>query len=393
MSHIKILHTSDWHLGKKLFREDRIDEQKLFLDWLFDLLTKNDYDVLLVAGDIFDVANPPHHAQQLFYDFIYRLGVHSRLETVLITGNHDSKALFDIPKSFFKQHRCYIYNDLADQNEHYYCKNNKTVGIKLLPFFRNHELINTLGAQEKNTIEQEIQNYFCSFFSDWEKENLDYKILCSHHVFGHYQLAGSEQAIHLSGLESFPKEWVLDKFDYIALGHIHKKQVLSQNPPMIYCGSPIPMRFSEKGQKFVMSMQLAEELTYLPVEIPSFIALRQLKSTPEQIFKELDLLKEESKQLQKKIFLEVVLNMDNAKSNMADEIRDYLADYDIKLLSFIPQLTQIDEPELRYQDIQQLDLGKLFKLFYKNKFGHDDVPAELEQCFIEVMQEIKDADS
>ena len=90
---IRILHTADWHLGQTFFGYDRTQEHEHFLDWLAGVLTKNKIDVLIVAGDVFDVSNPSAASQRMFYRFIHRVTTENpRLQLVVVAGNHDSAA-------------------------------------------------------------------------------------------------------------------------------------------------------------------------------------------------------------------------------------------------------------------------------------------------------------
>ena len=95
---IRILHTADWHLGQTFFGYDRTQEHEHFLDWLAGVLTKNKIDVLIVAGDVFDVSNPSAASQRMFYRFIHRVTTENpRLQLVVVAGNHDSAARLESP--------------------------------------------------------------------------------------------------------------------------------------------------------------------------------------------------------------------------------------------------------------------------------------------------------
>lgn len=93
---MKILHTADWHLGKKLYKQDLQEEQKLFLEWLLEHIEQEKIDILLVAGDIFDLANPPTEARALYYWFLSKLA--NKCQIVITGGNHDSAQMLDAPK-------------------------------------------------------------------------------------------------------------------------------------------------------------------------------------------------------------------------------------------------------------------------------------------------------
>ena len=99
---MKIIHTSDWHLGQKFLYNDREAEHQMALDWLLDTITQNEVDGLVVAGDIFDIGNPPNYARRMYYRFLTQL-IHTSCRHVLITGgNHDSPAMLNAPRELLQ---------------------------------------------------------------------------------------------------------------------------------------------------------------------------------------------------------------------------------------------------------------------------------------------------
>ena len=98
LANMKILHTADWHLGQRLLQMDRHEEFRLALDWLYAVIEKEEIEVLLVAGDIFDIGNPPNQARQLYYRFLRRLLGSSCRHIVITGGNHDSPAMLNAPR-------------------------------------------------------------------------------------------------------------------------------------------------------------------------------------------------------------------------------------------------------------------------------------------------------
>ena len=95
---MKIIHTADWHIGQTFFGYDRFQEHQYFLDWLTDQITTQQIDVLLISGDIFDVANPSAQAQRQFYRFLRRVTEQNPgLQIILIAGNHDSASRLETP--------------------------------------------------------------------------------------------------------------------------------------------------------------------------------------------------------------------------------------------------------------------------------------------------------
>ncbi|MEL7220922.1 MAG: exonuclease subunit SbcD, partial [Bacteroidota bacterium] len=105
---MKVLHTSDWHLGQKLLQLDRQEEFALALDWLLEVIIAEQIDVLLVSGDIFDIGNPPNQSRELYYNFLRRL-LNSECRHVVITGgNHDSPAMLNAPRELLAAFNIHI---------------------------------------------------------------------------------------------------------------------------------------------------------------------------------------------------------------------------------------------------------------------------------------------
>src|SRR6476469_5212551 len=132
---MRILHTSDWHLGKRLFKLDRSQEHEQFLNWLIGTLIEEKIDLLLIAGDIFDTPTPPHQSLEVFYNFLHRVSVETKTETMIIAGNHDSGLLLEAPSKLLSPHRVKVWGKLSEKPEDHWM----TVGnIELcaIPFFR-----------------------------------------------------------------------------------------------------------------------------------------------------------------------------------------------------------------------------------------------------------------
>ena len=385
---MNILHTSDWHLGKKLYKQDRKAEHELFIDWLIQTIKKENVDVLIIAGDIFDSPTPPNYAQKMFFDFISKLEAIEGLTTLVIAGNHDSASLLDIPKYFFEKSRCYLFPYLKEdpeENEFIVTKGDMSVGFQTLPYFRNYELINMLKENEQ------ADSFFKNRFSRWSfQEELHHKILIAHHGFGKYSSAGSEHAIYLSGLDYFPLEWLTPHFDYCALGHIHKKQTLNENPPIIYPGSPIPLRFSESNQKYVSLLKLGKTEKFQKyIEIPSFRKLIRVKSDQSNYINKLSQELENISEDDLTAFLEVEITLNEPVSGMADNIRQFIQTKNIELIAFRPILS-FDEAQ-NDEDISTLDnlnMFDLFKQYYFLRFPEaDEIPDEIMQGFKDLVEE------
>lgn len=389
MNELRVLHTSDWHLGKKLYKYERLTEQKLFLEWLTSTIKSEKINLLLIAGDIFDVPTPPNSAQKLFYDFIYDLGQFEDLKTIIIPGNHDSAHLLDIPKYFFEKSNCFIFpyleKNLKD-NEIVINSNGINIGVKALPYFRNHELLNRLG-------DHSAEDFFTHFFSTWEtKQNLDAKILIAHHGFGKYSAAGSEHAIYLSGLEYFPLEWVSPHFDYSALGHIHRKQTLKEDPYIIYPGSPIPLRFSETDKKYVSLYKVsAQDKSQRYIQVPTFRKLIRVKGDQKSYLKELTKSLDEISKDELPAYLEIEIELDEPVAGLSDNIRQFIQNKNIELVSFRPIFKNTSSAPVEKEQWEEFDLDKLFSEYYKVIFpDSSEVPPMIIEDFKNLVEDIQD---
>jgi len=141
---MRILHTSDWHLGKRLFKLDRTEEHEAFLDWLVSTIIDRRIDVLLIAGDIFDTPSPPHQSLELFYRFLHRLSSETKASTYIIAGNHDSGVLLEAPALLLKEHRVKVWGKLSPKAQEHWemiSTENETIELCALPFFRSFELL------------------------------------------------------------------------------------------------------------------------------------------------------------------------------------------------------------------------------------------------------------
>ncbi len=394
---IRLLHTSDWHLGKKLFKKSRLPEQEKFLDWLARCIIDQKIDILLIAGDIFDVPTPPNEASRLYYNFLNTITKKSNTHVVIIPGNHDSADYLSAPIQLLKKHRIHIVCGLKDYktNNHIILDiNDEKVCIKALPYFRTYELYNEIEAIKDGEIEKEdIENYIREFFSYWpELDGKTSKIVMAHHAFGSPMASGSEQVLMLSGLESIPLTWLGEDFDYIALGHIHKPQVISNEKQIHYCGSPIPLRFSEKHNKHVNKLiSKSGKINLEKIPIPIFKKIVQIKTSKEKVYQDIDSALSED--FENSPFVELILKLETPDNLFNDEVFNYVTKKGAVLLSFIPEYTSHDKEDETINVIHKHDIKDLFKYYYKQKYPlSEEVPEKLMSNFIQSIEELNDED-
>ncbi|MFP5385801.1 MAG: exonuclease SbcCD subunit D [Bacteriovoracia bacterium] len=372
---MRILHTSDWHLGKRLFKLDRSEEHKLFLDWLIKTLVDQEIDLLLIAGDIFDTPTPPHQSLETFYHFLHRVSIGTKTQTFIIAGNHDSGLLLEAPAGILASHRVKVWGKLSPNPEEHWITI-KDIDLCAIPFFRSYELL----PQGEGDAITALTKYL-------EKERIRPQILMLHHLAGMFEAAGSEQVISLSGVDSIPSD-LLKSFDYVALGHIHKPQRIGNE--CYYSGSPIPLRFSETAKKSVVIVDVKEgKLTSVIHPIPQFRNFFIVKTNENDFRSDLSNL---SASADLTPMVEVQIELTEPRSGLVDEIKSILTDKGMELLSFMPFYQTSEKAKRKNEKIYELSPLELFEEFYKAKYPESDgVPEDLRADFAGLLQKVKDA--
>lgn len=264
---IRILHTSDWHLGLETNGHERLSEQALFLDWLVETVVVENVDALLVAGDVYDVVNPSVSSQTLFAGFLVRL--HERApscQVVVVAGNHDSGARLEIPRPFgmaLGDIQLVGTFQASEPDRHAFRLRNASGSAAAwclaVPFLRASDL--DCRVQEGESPEQAfvraLRSSYGALVESCRTQDPSLPIV----AMGHLTVSGSERTgserLLIGGVESIPVSALADGVEYVALGHIHRAQSWKDGS-VRYCGSPVPIDFDERdGKQRVILAQLA----------------------------------------------------------------------------------------------------------------------------------------
>jgi exonuclease SbcD len=372
---MKILHTSDWHLGKRLFKLDRTAEHEFFLNWLISTLIEEKIDLLLIAGDVFDTPTPPHQSLEVFYNFLHRVSIETKTETMIIAGNHDSGLLLEAPAKILSPHRVKVWGKLSPNPEDHWLRVGN-IDLCAIPFFRSYELL----PQGEGDALATLKRYLT-------KKRALPQVLMLHHLAGVFEAAGSEQVISLSGVDSIPGE-ILKSFDYVALGHIHKPQKVSEKS--FYSGSPIPLRFSETLKKSVVLIEEnAGVLTSKTIPIPVARNFFIIKTNEENFRDDIKKLQVTS---ELRPMVEIQIELKAPRAGLIDEIKNLLSEKNCELLSYMPLYHQIEKTHRRSEKIFQLSTLELFEEFYTIKFPESKkLPDDLKADFTALLEKVKHA--
>jgi exonuclease SbcD len=293
----RVLHTADWHLGKLLNDQSRDEEHERFLDWLLALATEASADAIIVAGDIFDSANPPQSALSRYYNFVSALNQQTGCSLVVVAGNHDSAALLEAPKQVLRTLNVHVKGvleeDPADRILPLPNADNPRVAVALLPFLRDRDLRTAKPGETADDIRAQVIDGIKRRYEETAAAAAGLK--CPLLATGHLTVAGtrpsdSERDIHIGGLGAVGPEIFPAPMRYVALGHLHRPQEARGHGHIRYAGSPIALSFSESTDtKEVRLLDIAgEKISQHSMPIPVFRRLAQVCTSRQNLREDLD---------------------------------------------------------------------------------------------------------
>ncbi len=361
---MKILHTADWHLGQKFIQFDREQEHTFALNWLIELITKEEIELLIIAGDIFDIGNPPNYAQKLYYLFFKSLLSTNCEHCVVIGGNHDSPAMLGAPKELLDVFNISVISAASDnlQDEIIEIKD-KNGDLKMVvaavPFLRDRDLkaasMQETALEKAEQIKLGIYKHYQNVAELCEK----YKktpIVATGHLFAKgAQSSDKQDNIYVGNLENISAEQFPATFDYVALGHIHRAQKMGERENIRYSGSLIPLSFSEvQDQKSVTVIDFEgkkiKNIDVIPV--PTFRKLRLFRGNLEEV-------KEKISKHNARLLLDENENKLRTWAEIQIESETILPNLDLQLTDFVKDM-YIDILKLRIVRTQQTQSQPIF---------------------------------
>lgn len=274
---MRILHTSDWHLGQHFFGKSRLAEHQAFIDWLVQTVEQQQIDVVLVAGDIFDTGTPPSYARELYNQCIVKLQV-LQVQLVVLGGNHDSVAMLQESRELLACLNVQVIPGyMADPEDHLialYDRNGTQQGwLCALPYLRPRDLLQSQSGETQQQKQQQLQQAIQQQYQRiWELAAIQTTRLpvvgSGHLTTVGASLSESVRELYIGMLDAFPAD-AFPPFDYLALGHIHRSQRIAGTEHIRYSGSPIALSFDEaRQQKQVLIVELSNKGLQQVVELP-----------------------------------------------------------------------------------------------------------------------------
>ena len=258
---VKFLHTADWHIGRKLQGKDLLEDQQVVLDNLITEMKKINPDFLIIAGDLYDRSVPSKEATALLQELLVKINIGCNMPIFAISGNHDSRERLAIGDAWFSKHKFYLHTRLEQAFDRI---SYEDADIYLLPYFEPFEAreyfedatLTTHNTATKRVIDEIYKNL------DTNKTN----ILVAHTFVSGGLETDSEREISVGTVENVAVE-VFDKFDYVALGHLHNPNAINEER-LKYSGSPMAYSFSEASQTKGMRLIEVTKESYSEEFIP-----------------------------------------------------------------------------------------------------------------------------
>lgn len=398
---MKILHTADWHLGKRLDRFSRLEEQVLVMNELVETVDRENVDLVLIAGDLFDNFNPSVEATELFYKTLKRLSANGKRPVIAISGNHDSPSLIDAPDPLARE--CGIIlighpkaNVVPFELENFKISKSAAGFIELE--FKDHRfpvrILHTAYANEVRlkeyfgeNKEEELNRVLAENWASIAEEFCDEKgvnMLMAHLYMNKkgapvLEEPEGEKPIKIGNADLIWSDAIPKQIQYTALGHLHGFQNIgtSENP-VVYSSSPLCYSFSEAGQKKYVSLIEAEPDT--PVSFEK-IALQEGKTLVRKTFDSVEKAVEWLHDNQNTL-VELTLESDTF---LKAEDRKRLHQSHNGIVYLIPKVKNSDFSEGGLHEINlSQDILPLFKDYFKAKNGGQEPNEDLINLFKEI---------
>jgi exonuclease SbcD len=410
---LRLFHTADWHLGHCLHGVSRQMEHQQFLDWLLEELQNKQADALIVAGDIFDSANPSAAAQAQLYEFLVKARAQQpALNIVLIGGNHDSASRLDAPSSILNALGVTVVGGLVrddggiNWDRLIVPLTNVAGDIKAwcgaMPFLRNADLPS--GEQEEGEpLIAGVKSLYAQLFTQLQAKAMQGERLI---LTGHcYMVNGcvselSERKILGGNQHALPAELFPEGIAYVALGHLHLAQTVGANDHIRYSGSPIPLSFDESHyphQVVQVDIKTEQPVETVAIKIPRSVELLRIPNSKD--FAGLSAVLEQLEQLdfdddlpiEQRPFVELRIKLEKPEPGLRQQVEEVISKLPVRLLKISTAYSGSDKSladakiEERLEELQPLDV---FQRCYQNKFDQE-APESMNALFNELLENLR----
>ena len=402
---MKFLHSSDWHLGRRLYGRQRYEEFGQLLAWLAETIEAEQVDALLLAGDIFDSGAPSNNAQELYYSFLARVAANGCCRhVVVIAGNHDSPAFLEAPKALLRALNVRVVGsvgaNLAD--EVLVLKDRKgepEAIVCAVPYLRDKDLRKVGAGESSADKDNKLLAAIHEHYARVGALAAERMTQCQNRVpiiaLGHLFASGGSTvegdgvrelyvgALARVGADAFP-----DNIDYLALGHLHQAQCLAQQEHLRYCGAPLALGFGEKGGKQVLIVEFdSEGRGVRPLAVPQFQRLERCAGDLDSILATITKLKAE----QSSAWLEVEYNGKQLQPDLRALIESALAGSELEVLCIRNSRVASGalEAQSQQESLADLDCFEVFERCLDSQQIPSEQRGQLLSCYQEIVQKLE----
>jgi exonuclease SbcD len=343
---MKIIHTSDWHIGRTLYGRKRYDEFEAFLDQLVKIIREERATALLVSGDVFDTCTPSHRAQELYYRFLGRVARSACRHVVVIGGNHDSPYFLDAPRQLLRALDVHVIGAVCERPEDEVLvllgeDRAPELIVCAVPYLRDRDVRIAEPGETPDDKERKLRDGILGHYrkvTEFAREKrrelgADLPIVAMGHLFTMGAKAGEddgERNLYVGSLGHVPADIFPDYVSYAALGHLHKPQTVNGSETIRYSGAPIPMGFGELNHEksvCVAEFTGAKVQRVTLREQPSFRKLARIEGDLTKIEKDVAELKGRGS-----VWLDVVHNGAEVVGDLRDRLEKAVSGTDIEIL-------------------------------------------------------------
>lgn len=396
---MKLLHTSDWHIGRSLYGKKRYEEFEALLGWLAETIRQHAIDVLLVAGDVFDSSTPSNRAQELYYRFLCRVAASSCRHVVVIAGNHDSPSFLDATRDLLRALDIHVVGSAsADPEDEVLvlrnAQDNPELIVCAVPYLRDRDIREAGAGESVETKEQKlvegIRAHYAAVAALAEHKRRSLGADIPMVAMGHLFTAGGQSVdgdgvreLYVGALAQVPSGIFSEHFAYVALGHLHVPQRVNGSEIIRYSGSPLPMAFGEARQRKSLCL----------VECCSAAASVQLIDVP--LFQKLERIQGDWEHIQSRLlelsagasraWLEIVYDGAELVGDLRERLETAIAGSQMTILR-IKNKRIIDRVLEQSHEEEGLDDLNANEVFARCLAAHD-VPAEQQPELLRAYQE------
>ena len=395
----KVLHTSDWHIGRRLKNHERYDEFKKFFAWLEGVIKSEEVEALLVAGDVFDNTTPSAKAQDIYYSFLGNVARSSCRHIVIISGNHDSPAFLDAPKDLLKLFKIHIVGQACeDPSDEVIILRDETGEPELVvcavPYLRDRDVRTFRAGDDANAAEASllsgIRDHYERVFACASEAaaGRDVPVMAMGHLFargGRVVEGDGVRSLYVGTAVEVGSDLFPDFLTYTALGHLHSPQVISRKN-VRYSGSPLAMGFGEAGQgKAVCVLELdgAKLTDVKEISVPTFQRLERIEGNMSEIFRSLEFFAGQHES----IWLDITYTGEEAPGALQDKIDEYVKNFpQLEVLSLRDETkrTGYAADVASYKSLDEVKPLEMLHIL----FEHYQIPESQQAIFIPMYHEI-----